>query len=104
MLDFLKKLFSFSSNDLLPEDLENGTIVDVRTPAEFRQGHASGSINIPLQEIDRSLPQFRKLSQPIITCCRSGNRSNMAAQKLNASGIKAINGGTWQNVNRQIKG
>ena len=103
MLNFLKTLFGSSTTDLLPEDLENGTIIDVRTPEEYQQGHANGSINVPLAQIDGSLPKISKMSHPIITCCRSGNRSSMAAGKLNANGIKAINGGTWQNVNRQMR-
>ena len=31
---------------------KQGTIVDVRTIAEYRGGNAEGSINIPLQEIE----------------------------------------------------
>ena len=30
---------------------KKGTIVDVRTPDEFRGGHVVDSINIPLQEL-----------------------------------------------------
>ncbi len=104
MLDLINNLFGLSDNSLSPEDLANGTIVDVRSALEFQQGHVPGSINIPLQELDRSLLKLRQLQQPIITCCVSGNRSGMAARQLNSNGIKAINGGPWQNVNRQLPG
>lgn len=103
MLNFLKSLFGLSGTDLNPEDLENGTIVDVRTAGEFRKGHVTGSINIPLQELDRRLLKLRQLKSPIIACCASGNRSGMAVRKLNDLDIKAINGGSWQNVDRQVK-
>lgn len=102
MLNMLKSLFGFSGTELSPEDLENGTIIDVRTPAEFRGGHVANSINIPLQELDRSLLKLRQLNSPIIACCASGNRSGMAARRLNSLDIKTINGGSWQNVNRQL--
>ena len=32
---------------------KKGTIVDVRTPSEFMGGNVAGSINIPLQEIEK---------------------------------------------------
>ena len=102
MLNMFKNIFSFSDTELNPEDLENGTIVDVRTAAEFRGGHVAGSINVPLQELDRSVLKLRQLKSPIITCCVSGNRSGMAARKLNSMKVKAVNGGSWQNVNRQL--
>ena len=102
MLNFLKTLFGGSTSKLSPEDLKRGTIVDVRTPAEYQQGHVAGSLNIPLQTLDQSLDKLRKLDAPIITCCRSGTRSGMATRQLTAEGIAAINGGTWRDVERQL--
>lgn len=101
MLDILSKLFGGKGEALSPDTLSQGTIVDVRTRAEFQQGHFEGSINIPLQELERSLPKFRQLKQPIITCCRSGNRSGMAARQLKANDIEAINGGRWDGLKPQ---
>lgn len=101
MLELLSKLFGGADETVTPEVLAEGTIVDVRTPAEFQQGHLEGSLNIPLQELDRSMLKFRQLKQPIITCCRSGNRSGMAARQLNAKGIEAINGGRWNELKPQ---
>lgn len=102
MFEFLSKLFSSSGPALSAEDLAGGTIVDVRTVPEFQGGHVPGSVNIPLQDLERSLAEFRKMNAPVITCCASGNRSGMAAKQLNAAGIKAINGGSWQQVNAKI--
>ena len=39
---------------------KQGTIVDVRTPAEFMGGHVVGSINIPLQEIVERLDELNQ--------------------------------------------
>ena len=102
MLNMLKKIFGLTETVLSPDDLENGTIIDVRTAAEFRSGHVVASINIPLQELDRSLLKLRQMKSPIIACCASGNRSGMAVRKLNSLEIKSINGGSWQNVDRQV--
>ncbi len=101
MLNLIKRLFGLSASTLSPEDLAAGTVIDVRTPAEFKQGHASGSLNVPLQQLGDSLPKLRKLKQPIITYCRSGSRSALATRHLTAAGLRALNGGTWQKVQSQ---
>ena len=103
MLNLLKSLFGLTGTELNADDLKNGTIIDVRTAGEFKGGHVPGSINIPLQELDRRLLKLRQMKSPIIACCASGNRSGIAARKLNDLEIKAINGGSWQNVDRQVK-
>lgn len=78
---------------------KQGTIVDVRTTEEFRGGNAEGSINIPLQEIDRRIEELKNLKQPLVLCCASGNRSGQATQFLKQQGIECCNGGSWLDVN-----
>ncbi len=72
------------------------TIVDVRSTAEFAEGHSEGSINIPLQEVLRKVQEFKTFAGPIIVCCASGNRSGQAAAFLKSHGIDCVNGGSWQ--------
>lgn len=76
-----------------------GTIVDVRTPAEFMGGHVAGSINIPLNELPARMVEIKKLTAPVIFCCASGNRSGQATQFAAAQGILCVNGGSWTTVN-----
>lgn len=76
-----------------------GTIVDVRTPAEFQGGHVAGSINIPLQEITGRMEEIRSLKTPLVLCCASGNRSGQVHSFLLQNGIECINGGSWMDVN-----
>jgi rhodanese-related sulfurtransferase len=78
---------------------KKGTIVDVRTPAEFSGGHVSGSINIPLQEIQSKMAQLKSMEQPLILCCASGARSGQATYFLSHQGIECVNGGSWLDVN-----
>jgi rhodanese-related sulfurtransferase len=75
------------------------TIVDVRTPVEFSGGHVTGSINIPLQEIQARLAELKAMSAPLILCCASGGRSGQATNFLSQQGIKCYNGGSWLDVN-----
>ena len=78
---------------------ESATIVDVRSPQEFQEGHVSGAVNIPLDVIDKQIDRLKGMSKPIILCCRSGNRSNQAYTKLKEKGCREVfDGGAWRDV------
>jgi phage shock protein E len=75
-------------------NLDNVTIVDVRTPVEFAQQHYPGAINIPLDEVPQRINEFKDFKMPVVVYCRSGIRSGMAVGALKQSGIlEVINGG-----------
>ena len=98
MIKFLKGLFQ-KENTGMKEALSQGAvIVDVRTKDEFRQGHIAGSKNIPLNEIKQKLEGIRGWNKPVITVCRSGNRSAIAKNILKAGGIDVYNGGAWNRM------
>ena len=82
---------------------ENPVILDVRTPQEYAGGHIKGSKNIPLDRIGGSINKLKKGNRPIVTCCRSGMRSQSAADQLNAAGIKAVNGGPWNRLESKLR-
>jgi rhodanese-related sulfurtransferase len=73
--------------------------VDVRQPDEYAQGHIAGSILMPLDQVAqraKELPDDRIL----MTVCRSGARSSIAANILRRMGREVVNleGGmlAWQ--------
>lgn len=104
MLNFIKNLLGGGPKADIGELLANGaSIVDVRTPKEFAGGHAKGSINIPLSNLGSEIAKIQKLQQPIVTCCRSGQRSGIGASVLRKKGIEAYNGGSWQQVEAHNK-
>jgi rhodanese-related sulfurtransferase len=76
-----------------------GTLVDVRTPAEFMGGHAAHSINIPIQELHHRVTELAQLPQPIMVCCASGTRSAQAALFLQQQNLECVNAGSWLDVN-----
>ncbi|MBL4586759.1 MAG: rhodanese-like domain-containing protein [Flavobacteriales bacterium] len=77
---------------------ENALIIDVRTPDEYRSGHITQSVNIPLDTIPMKINELKRKNKAIITCCRSGARSGMAADQLRNAGIDVENGGSWNSL------
>lgn len=73
-------------------------VLDVRTPPEFRTGHIPGSHLIPLGQLVQRLAEIPK-DRMVVTVCRSGHRSMIAAQALLKQGyeVKNLHGGmsTW---------
>lgn len=99
MLNGLKKMFGLGPKKDLGELILNGAIiVDVRTRGEYAGGHVQGSVNIPLDQLDRKISELKKKNKPVITCCASGMRSGSARRILEANGIEAYNGGSWVSV------
>ncbi len=64
-------------------------LVDVRTPEEFAEGHISGAINIPLDDLPERVGELDPADN-IVVYCRSGNRSNQAAQFLLSENYESI--------------
>lgn len=104
MLDFLKKLITPKPIvDLKKLFSEGAQIIDVRSEQEYRGGHISGSINIPLPSISQNLSKIKK-DKPIITCCASGMRSASARSTLMAHGFtNVINGGGWMSLQQKLR-
>ncbi|NMP21931.1 rhodanese-like domain-containing protein [Sulfobacillus harzensis] len=65
-------------------------VIDVRTIGEFRSGHIPGARLIPLGELGRRMDEIPK-DQPVVTVCRSGSRSQMAAKQLKKAGYDVYN-------------
>ncbi len=103
MVGFLRKIFGPSAdfNFLVKE--KGAVIIDVRTSQEFHSGHIQGALNIPLQSIDQQIEKIRKYNKPIITCCRSGARSGVAAAQLRSKGIEVYNGGSWNSLSKSVR-
>ncbi|MGW4105730.1 rhodanese-like domain-containing protein [Streptomyces sp. NPDC004976] len=73
-------------------------IIDVRTPGEFAGGHLPGALNIPLDRVQRALPDIRHAAErgDVLVVCASGARSENACRVLAESGVTAatLSGGT----------
>lgn len=77
----------------LNEEMLNGNapvLVDVRTPGEYeRDGHIAGSRLLPLNVFMQRINELPE-DKPIVCVCRSGNRSQTAAEQLTAQGFTDV--------------
>lgn len=71
------------------EGNEKVTVLDVREPAEYAFGHIPGAINIPLGELEQHFEELNDKDNMHIIC-RSGNRSDLAAQILSQKGFNNV--------------
>lgn len=81
-------------------------IIDVRQPEETKAGTVAGAVLIPLPELDRRLAELPR-ERPILTMCRSGNRSQTAARKLAGAGyaVQNVAGGmmAWERARLPVR-
>jgi rhodanese-related sulfurtransferase len=77
-------------------DAKAGTIVDAREPADYREGHIPGAINLPYDEVvtdpDR-LEKFDPQGKPIIVYCGGGTcelSMNLGFALVNAGKKKVL--------------
>lgn len=93
--------------DQAEEAVERGdAVVDVREPAEYREGHLPGAVNIPMSQLTGRLGEIDR-DRPVYLVCASGNRSGAMTEVLAAAGFDAVNvvGGTsaWVRSGRPIE-
>lgn len=103
-------LFSSAGGvNITPEDAHSrqkagAIIIDVREPAEWRDGHIPGARHIPLASLSLRLKELSR-SKEIIAVCRSGSRSGAAVQFLQRSGftdVKNLSGGMIAWTRKQL--
>lgn len=95
MFETISKIFKGNKTDFRSLVSNGAVIIDVRSSPEFRSGHIQGAINVPVDEVKSKITDLKKLNKPVITCCRSGVRSGMAASILSSAGLEVYNGGAW---------
>lgn len=86
---------------------EDVFILDVREDWEYAEGHIPGATLIPLGQIPNRLSEIPKDAQ-VVTVCRSGNRSNQAAEFLRQQGYENIHNMTggmiaWGQANLDVE-
>ncbi|MBE5893233.1 MAG: CoA-disulfide reductase [Lachnospiraceae bacterium] len=73
----------------LPRD-GSVTLLDTRTPGEYRRGYIPGFQNIPVDELRDRLHEIEK-GKPVYVICQSGLRSYIASRILEGNGYEVYN-------------
>ncbi|MFD0897287.1 rhodanese-like domain-containing protein [Loigolactobacillus binensis] len=75
-----------SATDLMAKLPTGVTLLDVRTPEEYRAGHIRQAQNFPLD----SITEYAGTDKEVYAICHSGQRSAQACQILRDKGYNAI--------------
>lgn len=80
---------------------ESVNLIDVRTPAEFGEVHATAARSVPMDRLDPKAVRPNGDTSPVYVICRSGGRSKMACESLlrsNLGPVVNVEGGTmaWE--------
>lgn len=83
---YLKRLRPFEVVQKMNHD--DAVILDVRTEDEYKDGYIANSVHLPLGQLKSRVSDLNPYKeQPIIVCCRTGNRSSQAAVILKKQGF-----------------
>lgn len=87
----MKRAASASPAMLLQHLQEGALVIDVRSPEEYRSGHAPGAMNIPLAELADTLPrEVPDKDKVLLLHCQSGMRSLNGMRQLQRLGYKNV--------------
>jgi len=87
-----KKYPNVTNNENLEKKMENNediVVLDVREAAEYAFNHIPDAVSIPLGELEDRMDELNK-DKEIYVVCRTGNRSDLAAQKLAKKGFTKV--------------
>ncbi|MHC5268571.1 rhodanese-like domain-containing protein [Enterococcus sp. LJL98] len=88
MFGLFQSIPSITVKELEGKLTQNITLLDVRSPSEYRGGHITKTINLPLNKITGYTGDK---DQDVYLICQSGMRSKSAAKQLKKMGYNVIN-------------
>jgi glyoxylase-like metal-dependent hydrolase (beta-lactamase superfamily II)/rhodanese-related sulfurtransferase len=80
---------------------EGPQVLDVRNEGEYESSHIPGSLHIPYAELRGRLDELSR-DRPVVTICKAGKRSGLAASILQREGFEGVmhvsrgNAATWE--------
>lgn len=82
-------------DDLAARHAEGAYVLDVRTDAEWAEGHIPGAVHLPIDQLQQRAGEL-PTDRPIMVVCHSGGRSRQVTDALRGAGLEAVNvaGGT----------
>lgn len=86
----LETISQVSVRDVHDNPNAGTTIIDVRAPYEWAEGHIPGAIHIPLAELPGKAAELAAAGNPVAVHCKGGGRSSIAASILRAKGVASV--------------
>ena len=86
----------------------NALILDIRTEADYKNGHINGAKNVPLSDFASSIDGLSgNKNDPVLIYCNSGNTVTRAVKLLKNAGFEQVNnleGGiaAWKEANMPL--
>jgi len=85
----VKKISPFDVTRLINHD--DALVLDVRSAAEFSQGHILNAMHIPDHSLGDQMGRLEKYrSRPIITTCKNGHTGAKASNALHKQGFEKV--------------
>lgn len=72
------------------------TVVDIRAPSTYRDGHIPGAVNLPMDELPDGIAAVDWSAEEIVVACPIGQASIQAARLLES--YEGINAGTVRSL------
>ncbi len=101
-----KRTLKLPVADATPQAQQQNKVIwiDVRTKEEYDSGHLPGAVHIPYEQISDKISQVTQDKNAVIQLyCRSGRRSGIALESLQAAGFsKVSNAGAYDTLKAQM--
>jgi rhodanese-related sulfurtransferase len=72
---------------------KNAMLIDLRDAKDFREGHISGSRNIPYSQIAANVEELKAADRPLVFICNLGQVAGSALQQVGHTDSYRLDGG-----------
>ncbi|NHB58781.1 rhodanese-like domain-containing protein [Acinetobacter shaoyimingii] len=72
---------------------KNAMLIDLRDGKDFREGHISGSRNIPYSQISSHIEELKASDRPLVFICNLGQVAGTALQQVGHADSYRLDGG-----------
>ena len=73
--------------------VKNAILIDLRDAKDFREGHISGSRNIPYSQLASHLEELKSSDRPLVFICNLGQVAGSALQQVGHADSYRLDGG-----------
>lgn len=73
--------------------VKNAILIDLRDAKDFREGHISGSRNIPYSQLTSHLEELKSSDRPLVFICNLGQVAGSALQQVGHADSYRLDGG-----------